>query len=411
MKKFDKLIDEFNNEKNIIVFTTYPPKNTVYNGHGGLSSFGKNFVRQLNKNKKIKIIVLTSSDKKKPYFYKENKKTLVLKLLLKNKFLFFYHSILPLFKLNHTKKVIFHFEFSSYGDLPTTIGIPFLFLVLKILEKETYLVLHQVETDLNRLYGHLGWKKNSLKAKFFNFFIKIYLFTLSFLSKKIIVLEEEFKKRLINLKINQKKIVVIPHPVDNNFIVEKNNSQKNNSLLYFGYLTWYKGIDWLVKNINGKTNLIIAGGESPTLKNKPHYKKFIKNVLENIENRKNIILTGFVPENQIKNYFQNTQISIFPYREFMSSSGPLSLTFSFEKPFLLSRPLEKYFESPDFAQALKETSLKKENLIFDLNKKSLEEKIFWARKNLQKLSQFSKIMKEKRSWEKVAKMYLEVINK
>jgi len=409
MKKINKLIEEFNNEKNIIVFTTYPPKKTIYNGNGGLSSFGKNFVKYIGKNKEIKTIVITLSDKRKPYFYKENKKTLVLRLLLKNKFLFFYHAIFSLFQLNKVKKTIFHFEFSSYGDLPTTVGIPFLFLLLKLLKKETYLVLHQVETDLNRLYGHLGWKKNSFKAKIFNFFIRIYLIILSFLSKKIIVLEEELKKRLVNLKINPKKIAVIPHPIDTNFVVKKNNSQKNNSLLYFGYLTWYKGIDWLVKNVNGKMNLIIAGGESPTLKNKTYYKKFIKNLLENINNRKNIVLTGFVPENQIKNYFQKTQLSIFPYREFMSSSGPLSLTFSFEKPFLLSRPLEKYFESPDFAQALKETGLKKEDLIFDLNKKSLEERLSWAKKNLKKISQFSKIMKEKRSWDKVAKMYLEVI--
>ncbi len=90
---------------------------------------------------------------------------------------------------------------------------------------------------------------------------------------------------------------------------------------------------------------------------------------------------------------------------FFSSSGPLSLVFSFEKPFLLSCPLEGYFESPDFAEALKETGLKKEDFIFDFEKESFKKRLEWAKKNLHKLSQFSRIMKEKRSWQNVARLY------
>lgn len=406
--KINQLIEKFNNEKNIIVFTTYPPKKTVYNGQGGISSFGKNFVKSLTKNKKINIVVFAPGNKKE--IYQENKQTLVFKIFKRNKFFFFYPVLFYLLKFNRIKKIIFHFEFSSYGDLPTTIGILILLLIFKILKKETFLVVHQVETNLGNLYGHLGWKKNSFKIMFFNIFIRLYYQLIYFLSKKTIVLEKIFKKRLTNLKISNNKILVIPHPVDNNLKPKIQKNDKNSSLLYFGYLAWYKGVDWLIENINKKTNLTIAGGPSPTLKNKRHYKIFLKKIIEKVKQKNNINLTGFVKEKDLAKYFNSSKLCVLPYREMMSSSGPLSFCFSFEKPFILSRPLEGYFESEDFTEALKETGLKKEDFIFDFNKKSFEKRLAWAKNNLEKLSQFSKIMKKKRSWDKVARLYLKVLN-
>jgi glycosyltransferase involved in cell wall biosynthesis len=96
---------------------------------------------------------------------------------------------------------------------------------------------------------------------------------------------------------------------------------------------------------------------------------------------------------------------------FFSSSGPLSFCFSFEKPFLLSRPLEKYFDSWDFTSALQKTGLTKEDFIFNFTPQSLAQKIDLVMKNKEKLSRFSAIMKEKRSWDKIAKMYLKELVK
>ena len=127
--------------------------------------------------------------------------------------------------------------------------------------------------------------------------------------------------------------------------------------------------------------------------------------LSNEINRKKIITTGFVPEKKIAGYFSNTDLVILPYKMFFSSSGPLSLAFSFEKPFILSRPLIGYFDSPDFLEALRQTGLKKEDFIFDLNKVSFEHRLNWAKNNLDKLANFSRIMKEKRDWKTVAKQY------
>ncbi|MFN4213094.1 MAG: glycosyltransferase, partial [Microgenomates group bacterium] len=242
----------------------------------------------------------------------------------------------------------------------------------------------------------------------YTFFIKKYYFLICCFSKKIFVLEKVFKKRLTGLKVNENKIAVVPHGVDIKFDV-KENKNKPQSLLYFGFLTWYKGVDWLVENITNENKLIIAGGPSANLKQKKHYKLFLNKLIKKIKTKKNITLTGFVKESKIKNYFNNSEIVVFPYRRMISSSGPLSLVFSFEKPFILSRPLEGYFESEDFQEALKETGLKKEDFLFDLNPESFEKRLSWARKNLDKLSTFSQIMKQKRSWGKVARRYFEIL--
>ncbi|MCX7589401.1 MAG: glycosyltransferase [Patescibacteria group bacterium] len=402
------LIKKFNNEKNFIVITTYPPKNSVYNGKGGLSSFGKNFLNHLNNISNNQIIVFSQKEKKSKIYLENNKKILIIPIIKRDSILSFFNILkIYLSKLNKIKKLIIQFEFNSFGGIKSLIGFIFLNFILTFCKKKIYLILHQIEPNLNNLYGHLGWKKNGIKSKIFNFLIKTYYFLICLSSKKIFVLEEIFKKKLISLKIPRKKIIVIPHGVDNKFIIKK--IKNNNNLIHFGYLSWYKGVDWLIENINKKEKLIIAGGPSPNLLQKKHYKNFLKEIKTKIKNKKNIIITGFVKEQKIQDYFNKSKIILFPYRTMISSSGPFSLAFSFEKPFILSRPLEGYFESPDFAEALKETGLKKEDFLFDFTPESFEKRLEWAKNNLDKLSKFSRLMKKKRSWDKVAEKYLETI--
>ena len=117
----------------------------------------------------------------------------------------------------------------------------------------------------------------------------------------------------------------------------------------FGYLSHYKGTDLLVKafhkplKINGKkVKLILAGGESPTQGQKYHYQHFYKNLYQSISDNENIIHTGFVPQEKIKHVFSSSDLVIFPYRAFMSASGPISLALSFNKPIIVSNQLENY---------------------------------------------------------------------
>jgi glycosyltransferase involved in cell wall biosynthesis len=326
-------------------------------------------------------------------------------------------------KFGKVSDVLVEFEFASYGDTKTTGFFPLVVWFLRILGKRTTLVLHQVLFDISLLSGHIGFTKNELRVTVFNWLLKLFYLAMGLPVQSIIVLEEEFRKRLQGLVGLGDKVYTVPHGVDTKIEVadpqEARQSlkiKKNDFvLLYFGYLTWYKGADFLVKTlaenkvkINGRpVKLIMAGGESTTQKIKVHYQNFVKKVYESAKKSKDIAITGFVKESEIPLYFAAADLVVLPYRTFMSSSGPLSLTFSNRKPFILSRPLESYFNSADFQSGLAEVGLTQENLIFDLNAESLISKIgeVFQEDRAVKLAKLAKIMAQKRDFSVLARQY------
>lgn len=232
------------------------------------------------------------------------------------------------------------------------------------------------------------------------------------MSEKTIVLEEEFKNRLLKISSQIDKIIVIPHGVDTNLkIIDQKLAKKKlkienkPTVLFFGYLTWYKGADLMIEiaKANKKLNFFIAGGPSFTQKNKLHYQKYLKKfaILP-----KNLKITGFVKERQIPLYFSASDLVILPYRSMISSSGPLSLAFSFEKPVIISNKLKPYLKSKDFNNNFQKTQLEEKNLFrnFEKNKKiSLNNKL------IAQLIQFSKLMKVSRDYKKISKKYLNTL--
>lgn len=366
--------------KKLIVISSYPKR---FSTHGketvGVASYTKNLLTHLKKeNKKLQIQVYAEIfDKKEKYI--ENG-ILIKRFWQRNNL----KSILLLFKeiLNRKEKdILISLEAFMFGSLYYNFFLILFLIIAKIKRKNIFILLHQVVESLKYFY-----------------------LPLIFLSKKIFVFELHFKKILFN----HKKIIFIPHAIED-YKINNKEIKVNNSCLFFGFLSPYKGIDFLINIWQKKFgNLIIAGDINPNhIKNKKNL-NYLKKLKEKAYQKK-ITITGFIPENKIKYYFQSAELVIFPYKIFFSSSGPLSFCFSFEKPFILSRPLEDYFESPDFQEALKETGLKKEDFLFDFTPESFEKRLSWARKNLDKLSAFSKLMKQKRSWGKVANIYLEIL--
>lgn len=365
--------------KKIIIVSSYPSKLKIHDEKTvGVASYTKNLLLSLKKNKKdLGVEVLAEYfDKKESYV--EN--GIKVERLWKRNSIISLFSLLKLLVCKKEKQIIFSFEAYMFGDIFINIFFFLMLVALKIFGKKIIIIFHQVVKEL-----------------------KFFYLPFLLLVDKVIIFENYFK----NVLWNSKKVIFIPHAVED-FNIKK-QILNNENILYFGYLSPYKGIDFLIeiweKNYG---NLIIAGGGNPNHMGNKKYHNFVKNILNKAKEKK-IITTGFLPEEEIVKYFKKTSLVIFPYKMFFSSSGPLSLAFSFEKPFIFSRPLEGYFESPDFKEALKETGLKKEDFIFDFNKKSFEKRLQWARNNLEKLSQFSKAMKEKRSWDKIAKIYLQVL--
>lgn len=423
MKK--TVFEQYNSKDSLLVISAYPKRGEIYSkGVCAVSSFAKNTILRLrNENPGRKIVVLTIDVNKDKSYVEDD--VLVIRCFKRNSPLSFISLLKEIFRFNKIKDVMIEFEFASFGDtLTTSLVAPFVF-GLFLLRKNILLVIHQVLFDIRDLSGHIGIKPNNLKLNILNFGLKWFYFLLTLGAKKIVVLEEEFKKRLSKVT-NLQKIHVISHGVDTDIKsvdrlkARKRFGIKNDEfvILYFGYLTWYKGVDFLIsslkdkKYINGKKiKLVIAGGTSFTQEQKIHYQRFIAKVDKLIKSSSNVIATGFVKEEDISPIFELSDLVVLPYRTFMSSSGPLSLAISYKKPFLISKSLLGLTKSTDIKKALGEANLRKSDIVFELSKESIIKSIAFAMEpNIsQKMLLFSKILNRERSFENLAKYYENIL--
>lgn len=418
MKK--ALKSKYNEENSLIVIAGYPKKGERYSRNVcAVSSFTKNSLLALQKeNPNRKIVVLTMALGGKE-IYEENG-MLVVRCFERNNPLSYLSLINYVRTFNKVKQILVEFEFSTFGDTLSTLMFAPVIIAIKSLGRDITLVMHQVLLNLKKLSGHVGIASKNPKLNFMNVGLSIFYRFLTFPAKNIVVLEEEFKKRLSKFA-NPQKISVIPHGVDKQLnssstsLRAKYGFKKDDFvILYFGYLTWYKGVDFLIdsfKNVrklnNRNIKILIAGGPSFTQREKPHYKRFVSQVLELTKNQKHIKITGFVKEKEFAKIFETADLAVLPYRTFMSSSGPLSLALTFKKPFILSENLKNLTESEDFSKALELSGLKENQIFFKLSKSSLVSAIENAmdKTRTKKLEKFSLELSHMRNFATLSEKY------
>ncbi|MFC1722036.1 glycosyltransferase [Patescibacteria group bacterium] len=390
----------------LLVISSYPEKNLIHgNKTVGVGNYTKATLLSLVKrNPELDIEVLAEVlDEQEEY--KENKinVTRIWKRGSASSIVKLYSSALS----NPAKVILLPLEMYMYGTLlHLLITFPFLFL-LKLQGKKVILVLHQV------LGGSVSkFEQNNFKALFYSAFKSVFYKSLVLLTSKIIVFEEEFKKRLGS----SNKVLVIPLAVMPERILDKETSKEKLGLdkdkkyvFYFGFLSPYKGIEELLNIWDpiDDVQLIIGGGGNPNHMNKPEYKTFVDNLLQKSK-EKGALTTGFIPQDQMGLYFSAVDIVILPYTVFMSSSGPLAHAFSYARGVLLSDELKEYFNSQDMRKALELSGITPNEICFDLNK-SIRSKILWAVHNQSKLEEFSRKMFQVRSWDVLSGEYNKVI--
>jgi glycosyltransferase involved in cell wall biosynthesis len=383
-------------KKNLIIISPYPKTSKYSHASSALASFNKNIADQLKIDTNIAILADN-----------ENKKDNVIKAWTKNDIFSYFKLLGIVASFGNIKDVLIQFEWGVFGQsILFVILFPFFLFSLKLLGKKSYVILHGVSFNFKSIFGH------GLKTRLLNMGSYIFYSLVCVLGNKIIVTENYFKRILSKLPFTKEKIIYIPHGVDTLFKSKNKRNIKKISLGCFGFLHPYKGPKKLLDiftTINyRKYFLTFFGGPSPSIEKNREYKNYLDKFNKKARIFK-IKVTGFIKDKALSNSFNKTDLIIFPYSTFISSSGMLAMAFSFEKPFILSKPLAGYFESQDFVDSLKQTGLKKEDFLFDFNKESFEKRLNWAKNNLKKLSEFSRIMKEKRSWEKISKQYEKLI--
>lgn len=412
------LINKYNKKNRLIIISEYTPS---IKGSTGLARFASNTAESLGN----KLIIITNRAKDQDEI-SESDGNLLIRCFEKNRFLTFFNIFTYLLRLNKVKTVLFEFEFASYGNIFIVALLPLLVLLMKIMGKKVFFALHQVTDDLKRLNRHLGLAKNSPFLSLLDLGLRLFYLTLGQLSEKVIVLEEEFKSRLSKF-IKADKILLIPHGVENlrtsdNLKTrrEMNLRRRDFVILVFGYIAWYKGLDRLIEAFNqipatakGKRiKLIIAGGYSQAQAGKDHYERHYQTVMEKARGNKRVTITGFVPENKIKDYYSVADLCLVPYREFVSSSGPLSLALSFKKPVILSQELKDYKKSADFKKALSLAKLDDDEFFIEITADNLKQAVqkLIARPSYKKrLMIFSSYLRRLRSWKKISHQYGKIV--
>ncbi len=417
-----------NESEKLIIIGSYPSAGKVHARRVvGCASYGKDTALAIKNTwqGKIKITVLADIFRRKTTYQDDGIK--VKRMWSPNSF-FSFPKILKEIFLNHkdTKNVLFEFEVLMFGNFIFLIPLPLFNLALRLLGKDVTFVCHQVINDIRDFEGHTNIKKESIKSRILDLIIPIFYRLVILSVDKVIVFDEELKLSLqkfgdpSKIKVIPLAFNAIPSDLTAREARQKLKINENDFvILSFGFLAWYKGTDWLIeaykqldKKIKGKNvKLILAGGPARNHKDKEFYKNYISWINKEVKKNK-IMLTGFVPEEEIAKYYLASDLVVFPYRLQMSASGPMSIAYSFHKPILVSHRLKNIFKTEDIQRIIREQALSTQDLSFKLSYSDFEDKIKNLIENPSSLNQLTRLstdVSKARSWEKVGRDHAQYI--
>src|SRR6185369_15475469 len=253
------IFSEFNNPDTLGIISSFPIKGGEIASMNAISRYTYLLSKSFPINQNVVIFCERNKDSDRAYLLSKN--ILIIPSFKYDSVNFSGALIANILKFNKVKDVLIQFEFSVFEGKKVIPSFLFLLFVLKLLNKFTSLVLHQVVTDLNDLSGHLGLSRNSLKVSLFNTLLTGFYLTIGSLSKNIIVHDKMLKNRLSKF-ISKSKIDVIPHAVGDEKIIKLTSKlenvakksfgfgKKDKVITVYGYRSWYKGTDWVVKTMN-----------------------------------------------------------------------------------------------------------------------------------------------------------------
>lgn len=164
----------------------------------------------------------------------------------------------------------------------------------------------------------------------------------------IIVHTTKMRRQIIeDFGVNETKVTVLPYGINDMVFKSKltgiqarkklNLKQNNKILLFFGFITPYKGLEYLLLALakevkrDDALRLIIAGKID---KNSGKYWRHIRRIIKE-NNLEGYIIEkiGFVPDRDVEVYFKAADILILPYR-YIFQSGVLFLAYNFGLPVI-----------------------------------------------------------------------------
>lgn len=427
MKITQALYQRFNQPETLIVVSSFPLRGEEIAKRNAVSRYSDLLLNHFPKSEKVLVLCeRVQGQDNRPYLL--NKNILVCPSFSTNSYSLFLDLAKQLKKFSAVKNILLQFEFSLFGKEVITFLLPFFFLLQRLIGKKITVMLHQVVLDLSTLSGLVHLAAHSPKTWLFNTAMQVFYRCFGLASEKVLVHDQFLAEKLSGL-VPESKIAIIPHGINGyqHFSIARQIKIKENLglkktdrvLLAYGYHSWYKGTDWLIKNflrlkaeqkIAQNVKLVLAGDVAPTQKNQPHLKAYYRNLSKLIkDNSTQIIHTGFVPENEVAKVFAIADLVVFPYRSRMSSSGALALAMQYRKPLIFSNFFAENLATESMTELAKKLSLNLKDAAFALNYQSFKTVVLnnWLNKNSDKKFYFlGKNIAKQQDWSVVAKQYL-----
>lgn len=247
---------------------------------------------------------------------------------------------------------VFHLQhhYALYGGALSALEFPLVLIILKIMNKPLVVTFHSIipkgklGRGLFERYG-LGAKLPNTKK------MLIVLITRSIvqLADAVIVHDSCMKDCLTrDYEANCEKTFVVPHGVLNVDSLDRHKAKSligfpdSRIILYQGFVTEGKGVEILIQafehvhKIFPETFLVIAGSFRHAT---DKYAQSINNLIMEKHLLKKVVVTGFVPEEDLPKYFSASDIIVLPYteRDILGTSEVLAEVALASKPVVATK--------------------------------------------------------------------------
>ena len=298
------------------------------------------------------------------------------------------------------------FEIYTFGNAPTHLFLPALFIMSKICRKKVVITVHSVipkymfdKKEIEKIIPS-GVTKS---PKLLKIFVEVTYRIFFKLPSKVIVHSNVFKKWLEEYGL--RNIIVIPHGVnsENRYdIPERWVSYGPRMIMCFGVVTPRKGLETLIEAYSimksEDVQLLIIGSEMS------YYKGYMRSLKELVKGKGlegKVTFSGFLKDDEVNYLFDKAEIIVLPYRVSISASGSLAFAVQHCKPVIVT-------ETEFFKEELKVT----EALFTEKNNSSeLAYKMDFLLNNdtlKEYLSNNLRLKRAERGWNKVSNEFMKV---
>jgi len=139
-----------------------------------------------------------------------------------------------------------------------------------------------------------------------------------------------------NFRGRPRNVVFVPHGSMNSMgnCASSNNCDNNSTVLFFGFLSPNKGVEYLIKAFQkiDDPNLKLVITDSPH----PRFLGYSRRLRRMTNGNGNIVFVDYVPEGELSSFFSQGEVVVFPYTSCVGTSGAFHTAAGFGKATVMA---------------------------------------------------------------------------